>query len=169
MDQFLRDFHENGFVQLSEPGLLDLIKIDEFKLLNVEERLRDNGEKDVSPELTKRLKSAAVYLQTKYLDEHFKNPKLTKFLVWQGVDYDNRNWHTDCFEGMDLFFLFYYDTMSEETKGGIEFRAGDRYWTVYPKAGDLFLVNNARGFFHRAQACDILRRVSSFDFVVDDE
>lgn len=167
----IKDILTKGFVKLSEPEGLDLIRINEFKLLNVEERTRDNGKKDVPPELTLRLETFAYYLKQKYLDDMWPNCVYNKFIVWDGVDKDNQGWHTDMFENYDIFFLYYLDDTFAETGGSINFKWGsltDNEQTVsfQPKAGDLFMVNNLRGFWHRADSTQITRRVASFDYTV---
>lgn len=167
----IEDIYTKGFVKFSEPGALDLINISEFRLLNVEERSRDNGEKDVSPELTKRMSTFAQYLTMKYILPEWPNARYNKFLVWDGVDADNQGWHTDMFEGYDIFFLYYFDTQKPETGGSINFKWYNKDGTeetahFYPQAGDLFMVNNCRGFWHRAGSTQITRRLASFDYSV---
>jgi hypothetical protein len=167
----IKDIYTKGFVKFSEPEALDLIKIDQFKLINVEERTRDNGVKDVPLELTKRMEAFAFYLKEKYITPEWSNAKYNKFLVWDGVDRDNQGWHTDMFEDYDVFFLYYMDDTFEETGGAINFKWGslegsEETATFQPKAGDLFLVSNLRGFWHKADSTKIVRRVASFDFTV---
>lgn len=167
----IKDIYTKGFVKLSEPEALSLINISEFRLLNVEERARDNGEKDVAPELTERMLTLAHYLTTKYVLPEWPNATYNKFLVWDGVDADNQGWHTDMFEGYDIFFLYYFDTQKPETGGSINFKwynedGSEETAQFYPQAGDLFMVNNCRGFWHRAESTQITRRLASFDYNV---
>jgi hypothetical protein len=167
----IKDIYTKGFVKLSEPEALGLINISEFRLLNVEERARDNGEKDVSPELAERMLTLAHYLTTKYVLPEWPNATYNKFLVWDGVDADNQGWHTDMFEGYDVFFLYYFDTQKPETGGSINFKwynedGSEETAQFYPQAGDLFMVNNCRGFWHRAESTQITRRLASFDYNV---
>jgi hypothetical protein len=167
----IKDIYTKGFVKFFEPGALDLIKINEFKLINVEERTRDNGINDVSPELTKRLETFAFYLKEKYIEPEWPDAKYNKFIVWNGVDRDNQGWHTDMFEEYDIFLLYYFDDTFKETGGSINFKWGtledkEEIASFQPKAGDLFMVNNLRGFWHRADSTSITRRVASFDFRV---
>jgi hypothetical protein len=167
----IEDIYTMGFVKFHEPEALDLIKIDEFKMINVEERTRDNGINDVSKELAKRLEIFAAYLKQKYIEPTWPGAKYNKFIVWDGVDKDNQGWHTDMFENYDVFFLYYMDDTRTETGGSINFKWGvleDREQTAsfQPVAGDLFMVNNQRGFWHRADSTKITRRVASFDFTV---
>lgn len=167
----ISDIYTKGFVKLSEPEALDLINISEFKLLNVEERARDNGEKDVSLELTLRMSTFAQYITMKYILPEWPHATYNKFLVWDGVDADNQGWHTDMFEGYDVFFLYYFDTQYPETGGSINFKwynkdGSEETAQFYPQAGDLFMVNNCRGFWHRAESTQITRRLASFDYNV---
>ena len=160
-----QEFELKGYYQLREPELLNLIELDKFKLLNTEERQRDNGEKDVDSELNSRLDMAAQFIAQKYVLPHWPNAEYTYYNVWNGVDMDNQGWHTDFMEGYDLFFLYYFDDTQESTGGSISFRYGKTEDEYYPKAGDLFLVSNKRGFWHKAGATEITRRVASFNFI----
>lgn len=165
----LEDVLIKGFVKLKEIDGLDLIKIGQFKLLNMEERGRDNGVKDVDPELASRLNIFALYLKEKYIDKLWPKSTYNKFIVWDGVDRDNQGWHTDSFESYDYFFLYYFDDTASETGGEVCFKWKDEngkecFETFQPKAGDLFLVSNLRGFWHKAGASKIQRRVASFDY-----
>lgn len=166
MSYSINDIYTKGFVKLSEPEGLDIININQFRLMNTEERSRDNGINDVSEELASRMTFFAHYLKTKYIDPEWPEAIYNKFIVWEGVDKDNQGWHTDMFENYDVFFLYYFDTMTPETGGSINFKWGEETAQFYPKAGDLFMVNNMRGFWHKAESCSIKRRVGSFDFNV---
>lgn len=161
-----------GYYKLSEPSALNLINVNEFKLLNTEERSRDNGIKDVNPELSNRLTTFAYYLKEKYIDPNWPDATYNKFIIWDGVDRDNQGWHTDMFENYDVFFLYYLDDTASDTGGSINFKWGslegnEQTSSYQPKAGDLFLVSNARGFWHRAESTSITRRVASFDFNIE--
>lgn len=171
MSYNLNDIYTRGYVKLSEPAGIDLVKLDEFKLLNTEERSRDNVKSDVNPELAKRLETLALYLKTKYVDPTWPDATYNKFIVWEGVDRDNQGWHTDMFEDYDVFFLYYFDDTFAESGGSINFKWGvlegnEQTATYQPRAGDVFMVNNLRGFWHRADNSTIRRRVASFDFTV---
>lgn len=161
----IQDIYTKGYVKFSEPTGLELIKLDEFRLLNVEERQRDNGEKDVPALLTARMNTFGQFLYHKYILPEWPEATYNKFLVWDGVDKDNQGWHTDMFEEYDVFFLYYFDDSKEETGGAINFKwDGDQTASYQPKAGDLFMVSNKRGFWHRADDTMITRRVASFDY-----
>jgi hypothetical protein len=165
------DIYTRGFVKFQEPDALDLISINDFKLVNVEERTRDNGIKDVHEELARRLGVFANFIKEKYVDPHWPAAKYNKFIVWNGVDRDNQGWHTDMFENYDVFFLYYLDNTRAETGGSINFKWGvlennEQTASFQPQAGDLFMINNQRGFWHRADSTSIQRRVASFDFTV---
>ena len=41
------DIYTKGYVKFYEPDGLDLIKINDHRLLNTEERARDNGKEDI--------------------------------------------------------------------------------------------------------------------------
>ena len=162
----ISDIYTKGFVKLSEPDGIHLIDAHNTKLLNVEERSRDNGIKDVPEELSNRLTLFGQYIKTKYIDPEWPEAVYNKFIIWEGVDRDNQGWHTDMFEGYDIFFLYYLTNTFPETGGYIEFKWKDGEERHYPKAGDLFMVNNCRGFWHRAGASTIKRRLASFDYNV---
>tara|TARA_B110000285_G_scaffold207263_1_gene246478 strand:- start:301 stop:828 length:528 start_codon:yes stop_codon:yes gene_type:complete len=170
--QFKHDIETKGFYKLSEQEALDLIRIDEFRLLNTEERSRDNGQSDVNPELAERLQTFGQYLKFKYILPNWPDAEYNKFIVWDGVDKDNQGWHTDMFEDYDIFFLYYFDNSEPKTGGAINFKWGSldgdpQTAAYYPKAGDLFAVSNHRGFWHKAESTSITRRVASFDFTTE--
>lgn len=166
------EIYTKGFVKFQEVEALKLISLDNFILKNTEERSRDNGQKDVDPDLNKRLTTFALYLKQKYLLNEWPNSIFTKYNVWEGVDKDNQGWHTDMFEQYDVFFLYYFDDTFKESGGAIEFKWGvldgnEKTESFQPKSGDLFLVSNQRGFWHRAVPSKICRRVASFDFITE--
>jgi hypothetical protein len=158
------DVKTKGYVKFYEPGISDLVALDEHTLTNTEERQRDNGEKDIDPILHQRLKVIGSYLHTKYIKPTYPKAEYQYYNVWNGVDKDNQGWHTDFMEGYDLFFLYYFDTTKEETGGNISFRHDKGEDTFQPVKGDLFLVSNERGFWHKAGDTKIQRRVASFNF-----
>jgi hypothetical protein len=166
MHEILKNVLEHGYHKLFEPTGLELIDINKFKLLHVEERGRDNGVDDVPLDLSNRLNLFAQYLKEKYINPLWPNSVYNKFIVWEGTDKDNEGWHTDLFEGYDIFMLYYFDDTKESTGGAIQFKWKDDQVSYQPKAGDLFIVNNCRGFWHRATSTTITRRVASFDFNV---
>jgi hypothetical protein len=159
-----QEFEHKGYYHLSEIEISEIVKLDEFKLLNTEERQRDNGEKDVAPKLDERLSTVAEYIKYKYILPHWPNAQYMYYTVWDGVDKDNQGWHTDFMEGYDLFFLYYFDDTQPGHGGSISFKYGETVDDYYPKSGDLFLVSNKRGFWHKAGSTDITRRVASFNF-----
>ena len=158
------DVNIKGYVKLYEPGISELVNLDEHTLLNTEERQRDNGEKDVNPFLHQKLTVVGKYLHEKFIKPKYANSDYMYYNVWDGVDKDNQGWHTDFMEGYDLFFLYYFDTASEDTGGQIEFKWQDGEEKYYPQSGDLFLVSNKRGYWHKAGSTNITRRVASFNF-----
>jgi hypothetical protein len=158
------DVKTKGYVKFYEPGISDLVALDEHTLTNTEERQRDNGEKDIDPLLHQRLTVIGSYLHTKYIKPTYPKAEYQYYNVWNGVDKDNQGWHTDFMEGYDLFFLYYFDTTKEETGGNISFRHDKGEDTFQPVKGDLFLVSNERGFWHKAGDTKIQRRVASFNF-----
>lgn len=164
------DIYTKGFVILKEPEIISLINFPtNFKFINCEERLRDNGRLDLPADLSSRFEKVAQILRFKYLEPIWGHSEFRKFITWDGVDKDNQYWHTDVFEDMNLFFLYYFDDTFPETGGGIHFKYGDSIYSHQPKAGDLILVSNKRGFFHKADKTTIQRRVASFDFMVSGE
>jgi hypothetical protein len=171
----IREIYTRGYVKFNEPDGLDLIRPDEFTLANCSERYRDNGREALPKELGDRLNAFGNYLKTKYIDQLWPEAEFDNFIMWEGVDKDVTGWHTDIFEGYDVFFLYYFDPQSAETGGSVNFKWGtleDNEQTAqyYPQPGDLFLINNHdRGFWHRGEYSQVRRRMSCFEFVVGDE
>ena len=158
------DVKTKGFVKFYEPDINTLIGIDEYTLTNTEERQRDNGEKDVNTFLRQKLDVVHTFLHQKYIKPTYPKSECTYWNIWDGVDKDNQGWHTDFMEGYDLFFLYYFDSTKPETGGDISFKYGDKEDSFQPVKGDLFLVSNQRGFWHKAGDTQIQRRVASFNF-----
>jgi hypothetical protein len=161
-----------GFVEFHEPEIFDIVDLENYNLINTEERNRDNNKRDLPETLTAKLDVVSSYLKDKYIDQYWQPNKFYKYTVWNGVDKDNQGWHTDMFEDYDIFFLCYYDDTKEETGGAIQFKwkEGDEFKVAsfQPKKGSVFLVSNARGFWHRAESTTITRRVVSFDFITSE-
>ena len=115
------------------------------------------------------MKSACLkfgqHLYQTYILPEWPEAIFNKYLIWDGVDKDNQGWHTDMFEDYDVFFLYYLDHTYKESGGAINFKwDGDKTASYQPIAGDLFLVSNIRGFWHKADDTKIKRRLCSFDF-----
>lgn len=161
-----------GFAEFYDPEIFDILDLENYNLINTEERNRDNNKRDLPELLSFKLDVVSQYLKSKYVDPYWEKNKFYKYTVWNGVDKDNQGWHTDMFEEYDIFFLCYYDDTKEETGGAIQFKwkENDEYKTTsfQPKRGSVFLVSNARGFWHRAESTKINRRVVSFDFFTNE-
>jgi len=161
----ISDIYTKGYVRLYEPQGLEMISINEHKLLNTEERARDNGKEDIDHLLGNKLNMFGQYLHQKYILPEWPEAIFNKYLVWDGVDKDNQGWHTDMFEDYDVFFLYYLDHTYRETGGAINFKwDGDKTESYQPAAGELFMISNIRGFWHKADSTKITRRVCSFDY-----
>ena len=159
------DIYTKGYVKFYEPDGLDLIKINDHRLLNTEERARDNGKEDIDHLLANKLNLFGQHLHTNYILPEWPDAIFNKYLIWDGVDKDNQGWHTDMFEDYDIFFLYYLDHTYAESGGAINFKwDGDRVASYQPIAGDLFMISNLRGFWHKADDTKIKRRVCSFDY-----
>lgn len=164
---WLNDFKTKGFAKLAEPGLVDLVDADAFGLEHTEEMLRDNMAEDLPDLINKQLEMVSRILKSKYIDDAFTESKFVRYIMWEGVDADSANWHNDGFEGMNVFFLMYFDDMHESTNGAVHFKYPGGEETFYPKRGDVFVLNQSPGFFHRAEKATVQRRQASFDFLVD--
>ena len=133
--------------------------------MNTEERARDNGKEDIDHLLANKLNLFGQYLHNSYILPEWPDAIYNKYLVWDGVDKDNQGWHTDMFEDYDVFFLYYLDHTYKESGCAINFKwDGDRTASYQPIAGDLFMISNIRGFWHKADDTKIKRRVCSFDY-----
>ena len=161
----ISDIYTKGYVRFYEPQGLEMININEHKLLNTEERARDNGKEDIDSVLGNKLNMFGQYLHQKYILPEWPEAVFNKYLIWDGVDKDNQGWHTDMFEDYDVFFLYYLDHTYRETGGAINFKwDGDCTESYQPAAGELFMISNIRGFWHKADSTKITRRVCSFDY-----
>ena len=93
-------------LRFSEPHALELIKLEEFTLVNTEERQRDNGEKDVDPKLNERLNLFGHYLHQKYVVPTYPKSEFTYYNVWDGVDKDNQGWHIQILWKTMIYFSY---------------------------------------------------------------
>jgi hypothetical protein len=165
---WINDFRTKGYAKFSEIDLANMVDIDKVVFHYHEERLRDNFKDNLPVEVVKQMELVKVYLTQKYIDAAFKNYEFMNYVVAEGVDADSSIWHNDGFEGGSVFFLFYFDDQHEETAGEVEFRwPNGGHAKYYPKKGDLILLNQTPGFFHRASKSKIPRRLSSFTYNVE--
>ena len=168
VEQWLKDFNEKGFVLFRDEALADMIDVDSFTLKYNEEMLRDNSKGDLPEHVAHQMDIVSQYLKHEYLSRMFDKADFVKYILWEGVDADTAAWHNDGFEGMNAFFLLYFDDQDEETGGVVEFKWKDGEESFYPKRGDLILLNQQSGFFHRAEKATIKRRQCSFDYKVNE-
>jgi len=164
-NDWVTELHTKGFTRFFRPDLVDLVDGD-FLLVHTEEMLRDNFKEDLPSHVNAQLTIIANVLQMDYMNQGFDHNQFVKYIFWEGVDADSGAWHNDGFEGMNYFFLLYFDNMAESTGGAVHFKYGQNEETFFPQRGDLFLLNQNSGFFHRAEKASITRRQASFDFLV---
>lgn len=107
---------------------------------------------DETEELIDALEDTADYLYDTYLSSVFKQNDLIYTSLWKGADRDAQVWHNDYIEGADLAFLCYFDSMTEETGGGLSFRDGQNNVivdTLFPNKFDVVLFNQQERWHHK--------------------
>jgi len=164
--EWINDFKTKGYVKFRAPELAELVTIAGLELIHTEEMFRDNFKEDLPTDINKQLSIISNILKSEYIDIAFPDNKFIKYILWEGVDADSATFHTDVFEGMNCFFILYFDDMKEETGGVVGFKYEGIVDKHYPKRGDLILFNQSPGFFHMAEKATIPRRQASFDFLV---
>jgi hypothetical protein len=170
MADWKNDFLTKGYAKFTEIDLADMIDIDKVVFHYHEERLRDNFKDNLPAEVVDQVELAKTYLTNKYIDPVFPNSEFMNYVIWEGVDADSGIWHNDGFEGGNVFFLFYFDDQFPESDGEVQFKwpGEGNIDTYYPKKGDLMILNQSPGFFHRASKSKITRRLASFTYYVKD-
>ena len=73
------DIYTKGYVKFYEPDGLDLIKINDHKLLNTEERARDNGKEDIDNLLANKLNLFGQSLYHKYILQEWPEAIFNKY------------------------------------------------------------------------------------------
>lgn len=168
MSDWKKDFLTKGYAYFREEELAKMIDIDDVEFHYHEERLRDNFRDNLPEEVVTQMEMARTYLTQKYIDPTFKDNEFMNYVIWEGVDADSGIWHNDGFEGGNVFFLFYFDDQHPATGGEVQFKwpGEGNIDTYYPKKGDLMLLNQTPGFFHRASKSTIPRRLASWTYLV---
>lgn len=162
---WVNDFRTKGYAKFSEPELASMVDIDKVVFHYHEERLRDNFKDNLPTDVVAQMERVKAYITQKYIDVGFTDYEFMNYVIAEGVDADSGIWHNDGFEGGSAFFLFYFDDQFEETDGEIEFRwPQGGHAKYYPKKGDLILLNQTPGFFHRASKSKITRRLASITY-----
>lgn len=169
-EQWINDFYTKGYAKFSEPDLVKMISVEDVDFVYHEERLRDNFRDGFPPHVVQQMDLANAYLTEKYIDKLSQDHEFMNYVIWEGVDKDSGLWHNDGFEGGNVFFLFYFDQQFPESGGEIQFKwpGEGNIDTYYPKPGDLMLLNQSSGFFHRASKSKIQRRLCSWTYHVKD-
>lgn len=169
-NNWIETFKSKGYAKFEEKELSKMIDIDKVQFHFHEERLRDNFKDNLPKDVMMQMETAKVYLTEKYINPYFNKSEFMNYVVWEGVDADSSLWHNDGFEGGNVFFLFYFDDQFPETGGEVQFKwpGEGNIDTYYPKKGDLMLLNQAPGFFHRASKSKIQRRLASFTYYIEE-
>jgi len=155
------DFLSKGFAVINIPQILDLISIDEFEIVNVEQI---EGVDDIPPVARPRYQEQQMlkvvdYLKCNFLNCVFKEYNILSCSLWDGVDSGSLDFHNDSKEGQSFCFLIYFDDQKQETGGSISFKWPGGQETIIPKAGTVCWVNQQTKFQHRAERSKITRRV----------
>jgi hypothetical protein len=70
--------------------------------------------------------------------------------VWSGIDHYSDQWHDDAREKMDIQFLCYQTTMTEQEGGALEMQCFDGITRQYfPRVGDVAVINHRNLLVHR--------------------
>ncbi len=169
MTDWVTEFNKKGYAKFQETELANMIDIEKVDFVFHEERLRDNFKGNLPKEVVEQMELAKTYITQKYIEPLSNDYEFMNYVIWEGVDADSSIWHNDGFEGGNIFFLFYFDDQFPESGGEVEFKwpGEGNIDTYYPKKGDLMLLNQAPGFFHRASKSKIQRRLASFTYFVE--
>jgi len=85
-----------------------------------------------------------------YHTKDFFSLQLINSYVWSGIDHYSDQWHDDAREKMDIQFLCYQTTMTEQEGGALEMQCFDGITRQYfPRVGDVAVINHRNLLVHR--------------------
>lgn len=82
---------------------------------------------------------------------------------WVNSDIGTMEWHSDGIEGIDYTMMYYFDDTDPAVGGSISFKVGDEAHTIYPRSGDIILINQSNRCQHKVEQCKSIRRVIGID------
>jgi hypothetical protein len=124
-------------------------------------------------EHTDTVKKALSIIQTIIAEDYlYPNAKSVEFLqnrIWKGIAINSDKWHSDVNEDPDVFFLLYFNDMTQNNTGAFLIKDDfDKIERVLPTQGTLVAVDNTiPKYYHRAEYTDETRIVASFNYKVD--
>jgi hypothetical protein len=104
-------------------------------------------------------------LEERYVKFILPSYRLVDFCLWNGVDSGTQIWHEDLKEGYQISFLCYMSDTTRKTGGAIYFRDKNqqkKYVKIYPKIGDIIIMNHSSPFQHKVETLKILTNRFTF-------
>jgi hypothetical protein len=146
----LDHFETKGFIKLENVNSTDLDFVDQFptaeqmKQMTLEELTLDRPIEGLFKE---EMVGLDTQIRQQIEGEFNKNIELMDMAIWECSDPKRADWHFDHLPGdwgatADLIVTYYFDSVSEETGGSIDFQYEGVKESHYPNARDIVIINN---------------------------
>jgi hypothetical protein len=151
--QILNDFFSNGIGCVNDPEIFKFVEpIVEKQIYKSKEDSNHCLRAEFNDELVYALDETSNFLFETYLSVIYEQIKIMYYSLWKGLDEHSMEWHNDYCEGTDLSFLCYFNTLTEETGGSLQFRNQENsndVITFFPKKYDVIICNQNLLWQHR--------------------
>lgn len=152
LDSFIPFIHQVKFDEMYEddndPEFIPVEKIEEIKLA---------------------LKMIQLYIAEKYIEPYAENVELLHNSIVKGIAKNADQWHSDAREAPTVFFLLYFNDMTQDNTGAFLIKNSHDYLErIVPRCGTLIAVENMQpNFLHRAEQTSNTRIVACFRYKVE--
>ena len=146
----LEQFETKGFAIFEQVNPTDLDFVDQFptaeemKDMPLEELTLD---RPVEGDFAIQMNGLEELVRQRVNQEFDRDVNLMDMQIWECSDPKRADWHFDHLPGdwgcgADLIVTYYFDSVSEETGGSIDFRYKGIEESHYPNARDIVIINN---------------------------
>lgn len=146
----LEHFETKGFIKLKDVNPVDLNfegqfpTAEEMKDMTLEELTLD---REYDESFATEMEGLEVQIRDRIESEFNKNIEIMDMAIWECSDPKRADWHFDHLPGdwgatADLIVTYYFDSVSLETGGSIDFRYEGVEESHYPNARDIVIINN---------------------------
>lgn len=167
---FMESYLVYGYFQFNATSILERLAIEAFEPIKKTDAtfLTEDPEERYRPYTQTqrvRLKRLADDLSRSYLN--YFNVELRFSDMWATSNPNTYEWHTDtlrCWKGFNSSVNCYFDDSDETVGGAFQSRSvgSINVSTVYPKYGDVIVINQHPSFEHRVTHSDVQRRMVAY-------
>lgn len=146
----LEHFETKGFAIFEQVNPTDLDFVDQFptaeemKDMTLEELTLDRVYDEA---FAVEIQGLQTQIRNRIESEFNKGIEIMDMAIWECSDPKRADWHFDHLPGdwgatADLIVTYYFDSVSEETGGSIDFQYKGVEESHYPNARDIVIINN---------------------------